>query len=124
MRKEVRRVVVLTRLVMLDITRNGIYNNLNISSYSVTLENITYYFSSRQYLNKFINIYKNNRLELKAQVEKKLEIELEANQIYDLILYQKIEKRGFRVVYGGKELCPNTIEYAGQIKIPKNLEER
>lgn len=105
---------------MLDITRNGIYNNLNISSYFVTLENITYYFSSKQYLIKFINTYKNNRLEMEEQFIKKLKIKLLANQIYDMLLYQKIEKRGFRAVYGGMELCPNTIEFVGKIATTKN----
>ena len=108
---------------MLDITRNGIYNNLDISTYYHTVEGITYYFSSKQYRDKFISLLEVNRLELNFTVAKKLKIDLNANQIYDMLLYQRIEKRGFRATYGGVELWPNTIEYVGGIQTKKNLDE-
>lgn len=104
---------------MVDFTRNGICNNLAVSPYFIELENITYYFSSKSYMDKFIKTYKFNREEMEDLIYKRLHFRLKGNQIYDMLLYEKIEKRGYRVEYGGEQMCRNTAEYVGLIKTNK-----
>lgn len=101
---------------MNDFTRNGICNNMDVSPYFVELEKVTYYFSSKNYMDKFIRCYRFNREEMQDLIYKRLHFRLNANQIFDMLLYDKIEKRGYRVEYGGERMCRNSVEYVGQIK--------
>lgn len=79
------------------ITRNGIYNNINDSTYTVCIDNIVYYFSSQLYKRKFLERYKKERDILNLKLSKKYKMTIEANILSDLFLYSHIEKRGFKV---------------------------
>lgn len=79
------------------ITRNGIYNNINDSTYTVCIDNIIYYFSSQLYKRKFLLRYKKERDVLNSKLSKKYKMSIEANILSDLLLYSTLEKRGFKV---------------------------
>lgn len=82
-------------------TKNGIYNDLNESTYKMELLGVTFYFSSEFYLNKF----KNNVMQFINQEKEKLFTRYSVNLFMDGInlffaisYYRKIEKRGIRII--------------------------
>lgn len=101
---------------MQDITRRGVCYNLKISPYHYTAEGIKYFFSTTINREKFINNYQANRKELKNKFDKKLKLNLNANQMYDIDLYKRVESRGFYITVEGKEICLNTLTFVGKIK--------
>lgn len=78
-------------------TSRGIYLNLNESDYKCNIRGLTFYFSSKQYLEKFINNVENyiNNETMKLKV--KYNIIISIDLLLMLSFYKKIEKRGFRV---------------------------
>lgn len=87
-------------------SKRGIYYNLDDSDYKLILKenNLTFYFSSEFYKNKFLDIYKNYLLSENLKLGVKYECKIDANNMLLLKLYQKIETRGFKVVYKNKEI--------------------
>ena len=81
------------------ITARGIYNNLEESTYSFTIYNIVFYFSSQNYKNKF---KQNVESFVKYQTEKlknfyKIE-HINFDRFLAISYYKQIEKRGFRII--------------------------
>jgi hypothetical protein len=79
-------------------TKWGVYHNLKESEYVVSNREITFFFSSEFYLNKFLDSYKENR----KKFIKKMKAEMNHNPLHlnmetlaDVNLYKTIEKRGF-----------------------------
>jgi YHS domain-containing protein len=87
----------------MPVTRYGVYHDLSESTYSMSIGGIEYFFSSKVYMRKFKEQVSDNRINLIAKFFK-AGIMINPVYIADLALYQKIEKRGFRVVYKGREL--------------------
>lgn len=87
-------------------SKRGIYYNLNDSDYKLYLKenDLTFYFSSEFYKNKFLEIYKDYLITENLKLCVKYECKIEASNMLLLKLYQKIETRGFRVVYKNKEI--------------------
>ncbi len=84
-----------------------IYNDLNNSTYSVTYDNFTLYFSSNFYKEKFIKSVANFIKEETDKIKVKYKSGIYADELFILLLYRKIEKRGFRVLYKNKEIKEN-----------------
>lgn len=86
-------------------TKYGIFLNLDESTYSYEKNKITFYFSSKLYLNKFKKTYKNYiQMEIaKLNIKYNLNIEdypILYNNISNFLLralYKKIEKRGYKI---------------------------
>lgn len=82
-----------------------VYTDINKSNYKFTFKDeLTFYFSSEFYLNKFTNEfveYLNNET-IKLRI--KYNCVVTADEMILLTLYRKIEKRGFRVYYNNKKL--------------------
>lgn len=78
-------------------TVRGIYLNIKESDYSYHFKGLTFYFSSKKYLEKFINNVENyiNNETMKLKV--KYNIIISIDLFLMLAYYKKIEKRGFRV---------------------------
>ena len=94
-------------------TTRGIYLNLKESEYYCNLKGLTFYFSSKQYLEKFINNVENyiNTETMKMKVKYNIIISLDL--FFMLSFYKKIEKRGFRVYdhLNKKEImCENNLD--------------
>ena len=86
------------------ITKRGIYYDLNDSTYILKVEGLTFYFSSDFYRMKFaesfVKYIESETLKLKV----KYSCNINATKMLLLKLYQKIETRGFKVVYEGKHI--------------------
>ncbi len=91
----------------------GVYYDLVESTYKYKYKNITFYFSSQFYLNKFETLqydyikYINNKMRLEFGTKVDFTI------LALIKLYQRIEKRGFRVLVDDKELSNYDIKIIG-----------
>lgn len=89
-------------------TARGVYHDLRESTYTLCNNGVVLFFSSELYRNKFLNEYETYR---KNQLKKLYDILPHFHNYYkdkmffyyDIELYRKIEKRGFRVKYKGSE---------------------
>lgn len=85
-------------------TVRGIYHRLEESEYSFKYDDLTFVFSSKLYLKKFMGIYKEYLKERTARIESEFKSTVYADELILIQLYRKIEKRGFRVLYFDKPL--------------------
>lgn len=81
-----------------------VYNDINESKYEFVYDSLKFYFSSEFYLNKFKNEYvefiKNETMKLRL----KFRCNFYADEMIMILLYKRIEKRGFRVYKSGKKI--------------------
>lgn len=84
-----------------------IYYDLNLSKYKLDYKRFTFIFSSKFYINKFEKEL-NNFVDIEdKKLYSKYKIILEDKEFLALSLYKKIEKRGFKVLFLGKEINEN-----------------
>jgi hypothetical protein len=117
-------------------TQRGIYHNLKESEYVASNNEVTFFFSSKLYLHKFLDGYQQNRDHFMEKLTKIANTQLNMNTLADVSFYLSIEKRGFRALLKGVEMSwqdvqkyalrkmtePNTPEWS---KTPKpKLDER
>ena len=76
-----------------------IYNDINESTYMFNYNDMTFYFSSNFYKEKFEKEYIQFLKEETDKLHIKFKCNIEADEMILLLLYKKIEKRGFRVEY-------------------------
>lgn len=99
----------------MQLSRRGICYNLEKSPYSTTLaygdKLIIFYFSSSLYKEKFENELDAARNTLHKSLSKRFKIDISFIFLSDLILYRRIEKRGFHVFYDGEvyDQCPTSL---------------
>jgi hypothetical protein len=96
-------------------TRNGVIYDLRKSPYFLQIDTRTYYFSSEIHKQKFAKKLLENRDSINYSLTMRFNITIIFNALADLILYIKIESRGFRVLEGSTELCLNHLILDGQI---------
>lgn len=99
-------------------TRNGIEINLSITPYrSVILydndQKIEYRFSSEFYKKKFDLEYGGNRYKINNSLSNRFNIPIENTILCDVVLYKKIEQRGFLIILDGEELWQDQIKLIG-----------
>lgn len=89
------------------VTERGIYHNLKDSSYVVSNGDVSFYFSSKLYMLKFLHGYKLNRKQNQKRIERFAEhSNLNFNVWFDVLFYRSIEKRGYYVtVWHKKGVC-------------------
>lgn len=81
-------------------TKGGVERNLPCSPYSHKLNNLTFYFSSRIYKEKFVSALANYTHDFRLMLEKKLSVDvIGCEDIASILLYKRTEKRGFYVTY-------------------------
>jgi hypothetical protein len=88
-------------------TKWGIYHNLKESEYVVSNKEITFFFSSEFYLNKFMSRYDEHRKKFTNKIKSEMNhqpIYLNMNTLADITLYKTIEKRGFFAIIKGVEM--------------------
>jgi hypothetical protein len=74
-------------------TKYGIFHNLMESKYVVSNTEITFYFSSRVYMERFLERYKEKRV----RTARRMQVLFNTDTVADIELYLEIEKRGFFV---------------------------
>lgn len=84
-----------------------VYYDLNLSTYKLNYKRFTFIFSSKFYINKFEKELENFIDIEDKKLYSKYKIVLDANEYLALSLYKKIEKRGFKVLFLGKEIKEN-----------------
>lgn len=81
-----------------------IYNDLNKSNYTFKYDDLIFYFSSNFYKEKFIKEHLNYIRDETMKLKVKFKCNIYCDEMILLLLYKKIEKRGFKVTYKDKEL--------------------
>ena len=84
-----------------------VYNDSNESNYTFMYDDLVFYFSSNFYKEKFIKEYSNFIKEETMKLKVKFKCNIYCDEMILLLLYKKIEKRGLKVLYKGKELIEN-----------------
>lgn len=80
-------------------TRRGVFHDLSESEYAISNGEIALFFSSRFYLNKFLDEYKEHRNYYRKRISKAMIVDgMNTDLLADVYLYIDIEKRGFRAV--------------------------
>lgn len=91
-------------------TEKGIYHNLRESKYVISNSEITFYFSSKFYLNKFMIGYDEHREKFKSRMENLLkDSPFNVDTLADIKLYKDIEKRGFFVRVGKAKVTEDDL---------------
>lgn len=81
-----------------------VYNDIEESNYSFKYDKLLFYFSSRFYEEKFVSEYANFLKEETIKLKLKYKCIIEADELILLLLYKKIEKRGFKVLYDDRRI--------------------
>ena len=84
-----------------------VYNDINESNYTFKYDDLVFYFSSKFYLEKFTREYSNFIKDETMKFKIKYKCNAYIDEMLLLLLYKKIEKRGFKVLYDGNELQEN-----------------
>lgn len=84
-----------------------IYNDISKSNYFFKYKALTFYFSSLFYREKFIKEYLKFIEDETMKLKIKFRCDINCEEMILLLLYKKIEKRGFRVLLLNKELKDN-----------------
>lgn len=84
-----------------------VYNDINESNYTFKYDDLIFYFSSKFYLEKFTKEHFNFIHDETMKLKIKFKCNIYCDEMILLLLYKKIEKRGFKVKYKGKELIEN-----------------
>lgn len=84
-----------------------IYNDINESVYTFKYDDLVFYFSSQFYQEKFTREYSQFLKDEVMKLKIKFKCNIYCDEMILLLLYKKIEKRGFKVLYKGKELSEN-----------------
>ena len=84
-----------------------VYYDLDLSTYKLDYKRLTFIFSSKFYIDKFKKEIDNFvKLEGK-KIYSKYKVNLDTNEYLALVLYKRIEKRGFKVYFNKKEITIN-----------------
>jgi len=97
-----------------------IFYNILESEYTFETNNLIFYFSSTLYLEKFMERYFDNRIEMCYRLSSRYNIAFDCDDYFDTILYSSIEKRGFRIYDKKSEVffkCLNKVKLDGRMKI-------
>lgn len=96
------------------ISRNGVYYDLQLSNFRYKVGDLTFVFSSQLHLDKFKKKLKENRDIINYSLSKRFKMAVDVSQLADIVLYRKIETRGFLIITGeGKQLCQKCIIFNG-----------
>lgn len=103
----------------------NIYYNIDDSNLSVTYEELTFFFSSDVNMNKFIKRRERNLEEKRWLVSARYIVQIDTPNLYDLMLYVSIEKRGFKVITREGEVvrCLEFLKLGGEIKTKQKSED-
>ena len=107
------------------ITRNGVVYDLTLSTFKYKNGDLTFVFSSKLHLDKFKKKLKENRDIINYSLTKRFNIHVDVSELADIVLYRKIETRGFLIVTSeGKELCQKSIQFVGGKATLRNSNEQ
>lgn len=97
--------------------KTKIFYDMSKSTYFLNVDRLRFYFSSEFYRDVFRGRIEENRKKINASLSNRFKMNITFNQVADLFLYQKVEKRGFRVELDGVSLCQDNLTLNGESKI-------
>ena len=107
------------------ISRNGVCYNLGLSEYRTTHNGLTFVFSSQLHLDNFEARRKEHAERINESLSNRFNCEIDVEQLADVVLYRKIETRGFLIECREVNLaCQNAVKFGGIKAIPKRLNAR
>lgn len=98
-------------------SRNGIYYDLTKSVYKFKVPdtNITFVFSSDLHMIKFEDQFMVNRYDHNLKLRSRTRINVFMTSLPDVLLYKKIETRGFLIINeGGQRICQENLLLTGE----------
>ena len=102
---------------------NMVYYELDTSPFFLRIDNFMFYFTSKFYMEKFNNGYKEYVRSETLKLNVKYRMIVYADEMLLLSYYRQIEKRGFKVKYKGVDLekdyyidCILNKEYSEVVK--------
>lgn len=110
---------------MSKLSRGGVAYDLNLSPFKVEVKHgedkITFKFSSELNVKRFEDKLKEHRETIKKSLSNRFNMGIDIPIISDIVLYSKVEKRGFLILMNEEEYkCQNIIKLTGVKKIQKN----
>lgn len=107
--------------LILKMTRNGIVYNLATSPFTIVVDETEYFFSSRLHMDKFTKQLHENRGVFSYKFTNKYNIVIRLTNIADMLLYNKIETRGFYIIHNGEVYsCKKEVLFDGDHLTKKN----
>ena len=101
-------------------TRDGICYDLNKSIYKSTQNGVTFVFSSKLYKEKFESKLKEHRENINKSLSNRFRISIDVSTLADVVLYMKIEKRGFLIEAKDEKLqCRSHLQFVGGASLGK-----
>lgn len=110
---------------MSKLSRGGIaYNLVESPYYYISIDypkQVEYRFSSQTYLDKFGERLEDNRNSISESLSKRFGLKVVNSLLSDIVLYSKIEKRGFLIYFDGVPVeCLENITLDGKQPIVNN----
>lgn len=103
------------------ISRRGICYDLKLSKFRSTQGDLTFVFSSLLHKQKFEERLKENRDTINYSLTKRFGVKIDVSPLADVVLYKKIETRGFLIVVkDGKAACPDVLKFVGNNLMMRN----
>ena len=84
-----------------------VYKDINESNYIFEYNKLKFYFSSLFYKEKFIKEHIDFIRDESMKLKIKFKCSIYCDEMILLLLYKKIEKRGFKVLYNGTPIREN-----------------
>ena len=95
-------------------TRNGIEYNLGKSTFLTEINGFCFHFSSLVHKENFENKMKENRKKISESLSSRFKINIDSVLIADIVLYQKIETRGFYIKYNNFTFTDNNAFFISE----------
>lgn len=106
------------------LTRNGVCYDLSISKFRCKHNGLTFVFSSQLHLDKFESRVKENRDIINYSLTKRFNIPVNVSTLADVVLYRKIETRGFLIEVEEEEIeCQKSLRFDGGKMTLQNCKE-
>ena len=86
-----------------------VYKDINESNYIFEYNKLKFYFSSLFYKEKFIKEHIDFIRDESMKLKIKFKCSIYCDEMILLLLYKKIEKRGFKVLYNDKQIRENYL---------------
>lgn len=103
------------------ISKRGICYDLQKTPFTSTQNGLTYCFSSQLHLDKFESRLKENREVINYSLTKRFNVCVDVSTLADVVLYKKIETRGFLIQMGEVDYkCQKSIKLNGVKATSKN----
>ena len=89
--------------------------DLEHSPFVLTIDGVTYHFSSAFLLNNFLKKLEISRNSISESLSNRFHFEIDARRISDIFLYSKTESRGFYIILENGEVitCPEKVRFGG-----------